>query len=797
MKIAAMILFAASAFLQVFPLGLHPARGLNDTQDCLLNAWILSWGHHQLLKNPLNFFQANVFYPNANTLSYSEHLLPLTVLSWPISLLTSNPILAYNFVFFLCCLLNAYAMFLLVRRLTQDALAGIAAGLIFAFSATLMQQVAHLQLIAAWFLPLALLYLHKYLEEGRLRHSILFAVCLTLQALACIYYGLFFLSVLVVLIPAALWLHSEKIKARFCLGLIWPLLIAGAVMLLFSLPYLWLFRHFHFERPLAAGAEVQNYLAVPAENNLLGRLLHPLGSNEYFLFPGIAAMALAAYFLLRTRSHGPTLPKKALKAILIIAGISGAFLLFILATGGAGLKLGHRSLSISNPARPGFVLFMALSVWFVSLAAIFYLKQRRLASESQKHSWLYRILFFWALVLSFGSGFRLLGGSPFNQRFHGDWASPFHWFYDLVPGFKGIRMPSRYSVFVLLSVAVLAGMGWTLLTARLRSRKTGMIALIVLALFLNAEYLAIPRKMKLVPVGRDIPPTYLWLKEQPAPMAIVELPFFDQIPNESAYMYFSLFHGKSILNGYSGFIPYSSDYIRAVFSEFPSWGAIDILQKLNVKYVVLHAKAWKEQLKANALRRIGKRYRSALKLAKTFRYDFATSNSMASFLGEDYVLEVMPPAARAVQQKAAVELSPDRWTVHASREESLVPLLKDGRLDTSWTTNRAKRKGDYLNIVLDEALPVERVELLMGGRPYDWAVNLQVGISQNGRKWRYGYPGYSPGEFVEQLVARPRDAVQVIHLAGKPVRCLKIIQKGKGSEFFWSVAEIKIYVARD
>ena len=28
-------------------------------------------------------------------------------------------------------------------------------------------------------------------------------------------------------------------------------------------------------------------------------------------------------------------------------------------------------------------------------------------------------------------------------------------------------------------------------------------------------------------------------------------------------------------------------------------------------------------------------------------------------------------------------------------------------------------------------------------------------------------------------------------------RYLKIIQKGKGSEYFWSVAEIRIYVAKD
>jgi len=796
-KITALVVFAVAAFIQTYPLALHPAHGLNDTQDGLLNTWILAWGHHQLLSHPLQFFQANVFYPNEKTLSYSESLLPLVILALPVQWLFQNPVLSYNFVFFLCCLLNAYAMFLLVRHLTRRAAPGIIAGLIFAYSAVFIQQISHIQLWAAWFIPLAFLFLHKFLEEGRWRDSLLFALCFVLQALACVYYGLFFIAVLVIVLPIVLLGRAEKVTWDFLRRLFLPLAAAGAALVLFSLPYLWLFAHFHFKRPLARGAEIQNYMAVPPTNILLGWLLHRLGSYEYFLFPGIAAFALAVYFVVKTQGHGPSLPKKVRLALAVIAALGTAILILILATGGTGFKLGRLTFSISNPARPAFVLFLALTLWYLAGSVLFFLKRRRRAGESEKRSRLYSLIVLWAAYLSFGSGFGFAGGSPFNQRFHGDWASPFHWFYNLVPGFKGIRVPSRCAVFVIFGVAVLAGLGWNAVTALLRTKKARTAALILAAVFINGEYLCIPQKWERVPVGRDIPATYDWLKEQPGQAAIVELPFFDQIPNESAYMYLSLFHGKSILNGYSGFIPYSSDYIRAVFADFPSWGAIDILQKLNMKYVVLHATAWKEQRRNIALRRIAKRYRSALKLAKAFRYDFSTPNSMSSFLGEDYIFEVMPAAIGPAAIKASVELSPDRWTVHAGSNDASVPLLKDGRLETAWTTRRPKQKGDYLNIVLDQAMPVERVELFMGDHPYDWAANIQVNVSQNGRKWRPGYPGYSPGEFVQQLVSKPRNAVQVIHLAGKPVRYLKIIQKGKGSEYFWTVAEIKVYVAKD
>ena len=791
-------LFAVSAFLQLYPLGLHPARGVNDTQDCLLNAWILHWGGQQLFKDPLRLFQANIFYPNAQTLSYSEHLLPLTVLALPVSLLTSNPILAYNFVFFLCCLLNAYTMYLLVRHLTRDYLAGIVAGLIFAFSATLMQQITHLQLVTAWFIPLAFLYLHKFFEDGRLKHSVLFALCLTLQALACIYYGLFFLSVLVVVLPLGLAMNAEKIKARFLGRLILPLLPAGAVMFLFSLPYLWLFRHFRFERPLAAGAEIQNYLAVPPHNVLLAGLLHRLGSYEYFLFPGIGASVLALYVLAKKRSWFRTLPRNIRIFLAVLASICALLLLVILLSGGTRLNLGIITLSARNPARPAFALLMVLAAGFLASRILFLIKKRRQAPEPAKQANLYLWIFGWALFLSFGSGFAIFGNSPFNQRFHGNLFSPFQWFYDNVPGFKGIRVPARYSVFVLLAVAVLAGFGWQALSERLRTRKAKVLACALLVVGLNAEFLAVPQKLELVPVGKDIPPTYRWLKDQPGDFAILEVPQYSWLPNESIYMYFSQFHGKRLVNGYSGFIPYSAEYTRAVLQDFPSHGATDILQKFKVRYVILHAKVLRTRPWVDVENRVALCLEYSLKLVQTFRYGFAKPNSLEANFGEDYVFEVLPPEPMPLPPpRETVELPPDRWTARADLQPGLISLLKDGSLSTAWTTGRGKHNEDAINIVLDEPRAVDRIEIPMASFVHDWAINIEPNLSEDGNQWWVGYPGYSPGEYAWDLIERPYRSVQIIRFWGQKVRYLKIVILGRAHENYWTIPEIRIFVVKD
>ncbi|MCJ7612762.1 MAG: discoidin domain-containing protein, partial [Candidatus Aminicenantes bacterium] len=236
---------------------------------------------------------------------------------------------------------------------------------------------------------------------------------------------------------------------------------------------------------------------------------------------------------------------------------------------------------------------------------------------------------------------------------------------------------------------------------------------------------------------------------------------------------------------------------RAVFREFPSQGATDILQQWKVKYVVFHAKDPGGRPRPHFLDSASWSLIYNLRLVRSFRYGFHAPNSLDAYWGEDYIFEVLPPGTQPVPLKQSVELPPGRWAARADLQPELVPRLKDGRMDTVWTTGRSKQNEDFINIVLDEPRAVDRIEIPLGTFIYDWAVNIQINVSLDGNNWWIGYPGYSPGEFARDLVDRPYQSVQTIRLLGQKIRYLKIINVGRAHENYWSIPEIKIFVVTE
>ncbi len=788
-RAAVLLFFALSAFVQLLPLSLHPADSLNDAWDCLLNTWILGWDQHQLGRAPLHLYEANVFFPNRQTLSYSETLLPLALLSWPVAAVTKNPILAYNFIFFLSCLLNAYAMFLLVRHLTGRTLSGVMAGLIFAFSATLMQQITHLQLVAAWFIPLALLQLHHFFEKGRLKHSALFALFLMLQALTCVYYGLFFLSLLPLILAVMLLLNRKKVSLSFLLKLGVPLLAAGLILLVFSLPFFSLFRDYNFERGLEYGADLQNYLAVPPPNLLLGKLLEPLGSYEYFLFPGIGAVLLAGIYMLAKARRFKDMPRWMKRAGLILCGLPALLAAILLLNKGFKLKLGSLPLTLTNPAKQAYA-FMIIAGLFLIVAFIFHLAKNKPPAETRGASFLYIFMLYGGLAMSWGAGLSLRGSHAFAHL------TPFAWFYDHVPGFKGIRVPSRYAVFVILAVAVLAGWGLDFLWRKLKPRALRVALAALLLLAVNAEYLCLPQRLMSFPVGRDIPPTYLWLAEQKGDFAVIELPMSGDIIHEAGYMYFSLFHKKKIMNGYSGFIPPTADFVHELFQDYPSRASLDLLQNLGIKYVIFHANRLRPLKAQEARDRMREVCADALREVRTFTYRLRKPSALDKYLGDDTVYEVLPGPARPPSPGPEEEVPASSWRAESDLDPADLEKLKDGRLDTIWTTGRPKDRGETLLLDFNEPIPLSRLSLSPGATAQHAAGNLVAYGSMDGIKWSIAIPGFLSGDFFRALLQDPKHPVQDILFSGTPVRYAKIEQTGKSSDWPWSVAELKVFRRR-
>ena len=70
------LLYAALTVAMTYPQVTVLDRGVSvDIGDPLLSTWRLAWIAHQLPRDPLHLFDANIFYPEPRTLAYSDAML--------------------------------------------------------------------------------------------------------------------------------------------------------------------------------------------------------------------------------------------------------------------------------------------------------------------------------------------------------------------------------------------------------------------------------------------------------------------------------------------------------------------------------------------------------------------------------------------------------------------------------------------------------------------------------------------------------------------------------------------------
>lgn len=302
--------FSALSIVWTWPVAAHlTSRVAHDAGDPLLNTWILWWNARAL---PLTeaWWNAPMLWPMPGAMALSEHLLGLSVAATPLQLLGAGPIAAYNACLVLTYALSAFFAFLLVQRLTGSAVAGVCAGLAFAFSPYRAGQLAHVQVLSAQWMPLALLGMHAYLSSGCARWLALFAAAWLLQALSNGYYLLFF-PVLIALWLG--WFVDWRRHSRRGLALAGTFAAASAALLPILLEYRAIHAAFNLRR---AVSDVRQFSATTSSFLQPAPLLRfwPDGSaanNELYLFPGIVvvAVAIAGVVLAATRKEVPPATK--------------------------------------------------------------------------------------------------------------------------------------------------------------------------------------------------------------------------------------------------------------------------------------------------------------------------------------------------------------------------------------------------------------------------------------------------------------------------------------------------------
>ena len=288
-------LFVVLTAVMTWPQVLRMSDGVHDPGDPLMVTWVLGWVAQQLPRAPAHLFDANIFYPERNTLAYSETLLVPGLFAAPLHWLGVAPILIYNLVLLSGFAVSGVGVALLVRRLTGNDGAAILSGIIFAFPPYRIDHYAHLQLQQTQFIPLALWAFHRLLDTGRLRDGVLLGLCAACQMLSCVYYGVFLIPYMAVVCGTMLIAKGELSRDRLV-----ALVAAGAVVSVALVP---VGRAYLAARKVVGerrtdeiarnSATWRNYLAPPEVNIVYGKVFARFMDPERRLFPGFAAVALA------------------------------------------------------------------------------------------------------------------------------------------------------------------------------------------------------------------------------------------------------------------------------------------------------------------------------------------------------------------------------------------------------------------------------------------------------------------------------------------------------------------------
>ncbi len=165
---------------------------------------------------------------------------------------------------------------------------------------------------------------------------------------------------------------------------------------------------------------------------------------------------------------------------------------------------------------------------------------------------------------------------------------PYWLFYYLIPGFKSMRVPQRWSHLALFGFSLLIG----LFISKLKPKKIKL--LIFLIFFLVLIEIKLPLFNKPVSTQSQLPVVYQWLSQQPSsvvlelPAQTWVMPLSDLEIDRLHYHSFLFKANHQYINGYSGFEPPDWTKALSILRTSEPEAAINIIRQLGADIVIVH-----------------------------------------------------------------------------------------------------------------------------------------------------------------------------------------------------------------
>jgi len=249
--------------------------------DAMFNAWTLARDQHCILReNCSSYANGNIFYPNKNSMLYSETQLSAGLITLPLHFINENPLLSYNVWTIISFFLAGWFMYLLAKYLSHNnEFYSILAGLAFAFGPIKMAEIVHLQNLSIFYLPLIVLLILKYLKQPKRWLLIWLFIASTLFFFSSWYQMVFGLAAIFVILTGVWLFKISSFKS------IVPILIAIVLAVLATLPLAKEYVSFSGQTHLSYGIGSQNIYSASAVDYFIPYKNTLLGNYYYKTFP--------------------------------------------------------------------------------------------------------------------------------------------------------------------------------------------------------------------------------------------------------------------------------------------------------------------------------------------------------------------------------------------------------------------------------------------------------------------------------------------------------------------------------
>ena len=756
--------------------------------DAFTNAMIMGGRVDAALgRGPLSLYDDYFFAPLPRSIVFNENLFGLSLLFAPFYLATSDPLWAYNVTLLGSLALSTFFTYLLVRRLTQNGYAGFLAGVAFAFCPYVFFEIGRIQLVATQWIPACFLFLHRAIEERRLRDVIGLWACYLLQIGTCLYYAMFLIPLLTLVGGMLLWRSRPPPKLYLELAAV------GAVAMLVALgmvyPYFTARDAFALERSLSFASGYDGKLDffgnVALTNHTLTSMHHSSerGAREEIAFPGFTVLALALVAVVMPlgqvlRRAGSNAGRAALGRWCLV--LAFACLLTLLA---------HSMLAGA--------LVLGAGMWWLRRGARAAEARPQVGPRS-----LYLALLCLSVLLFLGLTPLVWDGEPVRGLYY--------YFHTYFPGFNGIRKVSRQAVMTTFACVVLSSFGsaWLLGRARawvdrarfpqrfgLRKLPPAWATLGIFGVLLGCtcyELRSFPHATVPIWAGASMPRAYHFMAGLPENDLVAGLPqaegtgVFRGDAGRAFHNYLMLFHKHRSVNGQSSYTLPVTDLVERTLMYLPDDGARRVLASIGTRHLVVHAgdlAPARQNLPAELAAR-----------SSYFRQVFHEgSDSVFTFLPQQDpalgLLEVpkLPERAELVP--------PSAFRASASLEGRRAARGVDGDLRSYWSTQQNQARGQYFELAFKRELRVVAFEIDSQWHVSHVPLSFQLSLARAGSPWKtvaeqpvvrvYKEQIYSPKTFVFRVVLpEPTRADRLRISVGQPL---------PGHEFV--VHEARVYSA--